>query len=411
MKSEKLNQELKVLMANKSEANLTVAKVMRISFYIFTFIFLLNLVGIFIINQKVMWYSYIMGTVLLLMPTLLNRKFKGSPTTLKVLFLTFSVLFMLNLSIALSYHIYVLYIYPVAVASIYFEKRTTIITLIATVIQSAISQFIAFFFGYLPDLNFLVFDEVLYYSIIPKLLILLCLGLLIIFLNERTSKLLKDQIKDTEKIIQINNEMILGFAKLVESRDENTGGHIMRTSKYVQLLTQELIRRRIYVNEIDEEFLSDIYLAAPMHDIGKIAIPDRILCKESSLSEDEYEVMKTHTEQGGRIIDQTFNHVGDEKYRKMVHDVTKYHHAKWNGTGYPYGLRGSKIPISARIMSIADVFDALSQDRCYRKALPLETCFQMIQNGRGTDFDPILVDVFLSIKDKISECALTIGAA
>lgn len=200
-----------------------------------------------------------------------------------------------------------------------------------------------------------------------------------------------------------HREMVMGFATLVEKRDNSTGGHIRRTTNYVEILAEELKNQGYYREELTEDYIKDLLMAAPMHDIGKIAIPDAILQKPGGLTDEEYEIMQSHAAHGGRIIQETFGHLGEDSYASMAYKVARYHHEKWDGTGYPEGLSGSQIPLCARIMAIADVFDAVSADRCYRKALPLSTCFQIIEDGSGKDFDPVMTTVFLRTRDKIAQ--------
>lgn len=138
-----------------------------------------------------------------------------------------------------------------------------------------------------------------------------------------------------------------------------------------------------------------------MHDVGKIAVPDAILQKPGRLTREEFEQMKQHAEKGGEIIRQTFGRMGNEQYMEIACDIARHHHEKWNGRGYPDGLKRKEIPLCARIMAIADVFDAVSENRCYRAALPLEQCFAIIEEGSGQDFDTILAEVFLDIRDKV----------
>ena len=189
-----------------------------------------------------------------------------------------------------------------------------------------------------------------------------------------------------KEIKHYQNEMILGFATLVESRDESTGGHVRRTSKYVEIILESLMERKKFRSILTKEFISDLKLAAPMHDIGKVAIKDSILQKPGKLTEEEFEEIKFHTTKGEKIILNTFSHLNDSSYFKTCREVVLYHHEKWNGKGYPYGLKGDEIPLSARIMAVSDVFDAVSMKRCYRDALPLETCFKIILDGKNTDF-------------------------
>ena len=206
-----------------------------------------------------------------------------------------------------------------------------------------------------------------------------------------------------------HNEMIMGFATLVENKDGSTGGHIKRTTTYVKLLAEELRHRGYYRKELTKDFMKNLYMAAPMHDIGKISIPDVILQKPARLTEEEFATIKTHAEKGGQIIRETYGNLGNEAYAQMAYEVARFHHEKWNGKGYPDGLKCEEIPLAARIMAIADVFDALSEKRCYKEAMPMDKCFEIIQEGRGQDFDPVLVDVFLDIRPQVELAYQTIN--
>lgn len=199
-----------------------------------------------------------------------------------------------------------------------------------------------------------------------------------------------------------NREMVMGFATLVENKDGSTGGHIHRTTTYVEMLARELKNHGLYSNELTADYIRDLVMAAPMHDIGKIAIPDAILQKPGKLTDEEFEVMKTHSKKGSEIIEETFKTMGDDTYGKIAYQVARYHHEKWNGRGYPDGLSRKEIPLCARIMAVADVFDAVSAKRCYRDAMPLDQCFRIIENGSGKDFDPFIAEVFLGMRDEIT---------
>lgn len=205
------------------------------------------------------------------------------------------------------------------------------------------------------------------------------------------------------KLQSYHREMVMGFATLVENRDDNTGGHIKRTTDYVRILAEELKRRGIYRDILTKDYVKNLVMAAPMHDVGKIAIPDAILQKPGRLTPEEYEIMKSHASRGGQIIRETFGNMGDTEYEKMAYEVARYHHEKWNGKGYPEGLLAKEIPLCARIMAVADVFDAVSAKRCYRDAMPLEECFRIIRDGSGQDFDPIIAQVFLDMENEVRE--------
>ena len=200
-----------------------------------------------------------------------------------------------------------------------------------------------------------------------------------------------------------HNEMIMGFAIMVDNKDDNTGGHIRRSSAYAIVIAKGLRKNKKYVSSITKDFINNLMKSAPMHDIGKIGIPDSILQKKGKLTAEEYEKMKEHTNIGGKIIKETFGHLYNNEYEDMAFQVAMYHHEKWNGKGYPMGLAGTDIPLCARIITVADVFDALSTKRCYKYAMSLEQCYDIIKKGRGIDFDPDVVDAFLMNTDKIEQ--------
>ena len=199
-----------------------------------------------------------------------------------------------------------------------------------------------------------------------------------------------------------NKDMVMGFATLVENRDGSTGGHIHRTTTYVEMLARELKNKGLFRDELTENYINNLVMAAPMHDIGKIAIPDAILKKPAKLTDEEFEMMKTHSKKGSEIIEETFKTMGDDEYGKIAYQVARYHHEKWNGKGYPDGLMRKEIPLCARVMAVADVFDAVSAKRCYRDAMPLDKCFEIIENGSGQDFDPFIAEVFLGMREEIT---------
>lgn len=203
------------------------------------------------------------------------------------------------------------------------------------------------------------------------------------------------------EVSRYHSEMIMGFATLVENKDGSTGGHIKRTTAYVKLLAEELRNRGYYKDILTKDYMKNLCLAAPMHDIGKIAVPDVVLQKPGRLTDEEFATIKQHAVNGGKIVQETFGHLGDEQYTKMAYQVARYHHEKWNGKGYPEGLKRKAIPLCARIMAVADVFDAVSEKRCYRDAMPMDKCFEIIQEGSGQDFDPVIAEIFIDIRDKV----------
>ena len=204
-----------------------------------------------------------------------------------------------------------------------------------------------------------------------------------------------------QELSHFHTEAVMSFANLIENRDNNTGGHIKRTSRYVELIAKELRERGHYSDILTKDYITNLLKAAPMHDIGKISVPDAVLLKPGRLTDEEFAIMRKHAPDGGDIIRETFRNLGDEEFRKMAFEVARYHHEKWNGKGYPDGLKRKEIPLCARIMAVADVFDAVSEKRCYREAMPLDKCFGIIEQGSGQDFDPLIAEIFLDIRDKV----------
>ena len=241
------------------------------------------------------------------------------------------------------------------------------------------------------------------FGIIPRSLALIAFASLLEFLTVRTSKLLSEDADNYEKQLIYSRDMIFGFATLVENRDENTGGHIRRTSIYSRMLAKKLQEKGIYSNIINENYIECLAMVAPLHDVGKIAIPDSILCKPGKLTDEEFDIMRSHSAKGGDIIREIFSDIDDEDYKNMAYEVARFHHEKWNGRGYPEKLSGEEIPLCARIMAVADVFDAVSEKRCYRDAMPISKCFEIISEGSGKDFDPVVAEAFLEMKDQITE--------
>ena len=211
-----------------------------------------------------------------------------------------------------------------------------------------------------------------------------------------------------EKIAAIEhmqNQIIISFANIIEARDGNTGKHVLRTSEYVQALALELRNRGEYSDILDDRYLKNTILSAPLHDIGKITVPDAILLKPGKLTDEEFRQIKNHTINGKKLIEESMSAIENEDFVNIAKSVALYHHECWNGTGYPYGIKGEDIPLCARIMTIADVFDALAAKRVYKAAMPISEVFGIIRSERGKKFDPIVTDAFLAIEPQITAIA------
>ena len=199
----------------------------------------------------------------------------------------------------------------------------------------------------------------------------------------------------SENTVKMQDGLIVTMADLVENRDSDTGAHVQKTSAYVRIIVEGLKRKGYYPEKLTPKFMSDVVRSAPLHDVGKINIPDSVLNKPGKLTDEEYEIIKTHTTSGRKIMEKAISTVEGENYLKEARNMAAYHHERWDGKGYPEGLHGEVIPLAARIMAVADVFDALASERVYKPAFPLEKALAIIQEGAGTQFDPKCVEVFI----------------
>jgi putative two-component system response regulator len=199
--------------------------------------------------------------------------------------------------------------------------------------------------------------------------------------------------------IETRDALLLALAKLAAERDTDTGEHIMRTRLYCRILAEELVLRDPMLPANLPELM---FTCSPLHDIGKVGIPDAVLQKDGKLTDEEYETMKRHTTIGSETIRVAIEASSESLPLKTIYDIARSHHERWDGRGYPDGLRGEQIPLTARIMAVADVYDALRSVRCYKDAMTHAQAAEMIRNGAGSQFDPAVVDAFMSRGDEFA---------
>ncbi|MCQ2584936.1 MAG: HD domain-containing protein [Treponema sp.] len=219
-------------------------------------------------------------------------------------------------------------------------------------------------------------------------------------INDNLEKIVYEK---TKKMRRIQNDIIRSMAITVENRDSNTGGHIQRTSDVVKIFTDHLIKTRKFKDTFSDERFRATVRAAYLHDFGKIAIPDKILNKPGRFDPDEYEEMKKHSEKGAAIVKKILTHSEDRTFKEIAENVAHYHHEKWNGLGYPDQISGENIPFEARIMALADVFDALVSKRVYKDSMSFDDAFKIIEEDAGEHFDPELAVEFLVCRNEIEE--------
>lgn len=222
-------------------------------------------------------------------------------------------------------------------------------------------------------------------------------------LEEENERKTQDLIRHNRKMLSIQENAIIGMADLIENRDQDTGEHVKRTSKYVELLTRAAQRAGYCSQVLTDDYVELLVKAAPLHDIGKIAVSDTILQKPGKLTEEEFEAMKEHTTAGGRIVAEVLKGIEEKGYIDIASQVAAFHHEKWDGSGYPNGLQGETIPLGARIMAVADVFDALVSKRCYKESMSASEAFRVIRESGGSHFDPELVRIFSEIRGEVEK--------
>lgn len=214
------------------------------------------------------------------------------------------------------------------------------------------------------------------------------------------------QNKAYKQLAQIEKTTIFALAYQAELRDKSTGQHLKRVSLYVKLLARGLSHEPHYKSYITDGYIEDIVKSAPLHDIGKVSVPDNILWKPGSLTQEEFEIIKKHCDSGALILKRAEEQLPFRSFLRVAISLVLSHHEKWNGSGYPQGLKGEEIPLAARIMALADVYDALRSERCYKKAFSHEKACEIIKADSGSHFDPEVVGVFLKYEHeflKVSE--------
>jgi len=233
-------------------------------------------------------------------------------------------------------------------------------------------------------------------EIITTISIIICATAITVYILSRKEILIAN-------VVQLKNGIVYTMADLVENRDKNTGGHIDRTSVYMKILIDAMLKKGVYAEEIRKWDLESIVWSARLHDVGKIVIPDSILNKPGSLTKEEYEIMKTHAKEGELIIEKTIKRTGNAVFLQNAKMFAAFHHERWDGLGYPYALKNIEIPLQGRLMAIIDVYDALVSERPYKKAFTHEEAMDIITKDAEKHFDPLITAVFLDVYREINE--------
>ena len=342
---------------------------------------------------------------------------------------------LLIIDIVLSFHAVLLIVVPPLMAAQYrFIRRDWTLILITTVITIPLIMYGSYIFG-IPDKNLLKeltssddpYDisvrlsyltpsravSVFLHHCLPRIFAIAAIDFLIAAIVGRNNEMLDKQAKlakEVNDVAQKQNKLqeavIDELASVIETRDIGTGEHVKRTKKYVEIICHALAKEDKYKNILTPIEINKIVAAAPLHDIGKIVVSDTILLKPGRLTNDEFEKMKKHAKKGGEMVEAFFNNFDDKAFYEEAVSIAMHHHEKWNGEGYPDGLKEEQIPLAARIMAIADVYDALVSKRVYKEPMDKEEAFDLIVKEAGKHFDPDIIKALIKAKEEFIEASI-----
>lgn len=415
----------------EADANLFSLKCLMVLCFFVVLSEILNEIGMFEIPLTFMRISSAIEAVILAVPLivfLVHDKWLKKPDSilkkkqLKHIILTTTYISIGLMCSTLSFHAVILLAIPPLIAAQYKNQKGLFTrVVIATVILVFVGVYGSFFFGTV-DRNLIRSDltdeelesiatrfeiatskrmlELFTHYVIPRLLCVIAIALLVFGITHRNAKMLEKQIELDKKVneeiknlAKLQSRVIDVLATLIETRDVGTGEHVIRTKRYVSMIANELRKHDKYKDQLTDDEIMRIENAAPLHDVGKIVVSDTILLKPGKLTPEEFDAMKVHTTKGRKVIRDIFAGMENEEFLRVAEQIAMYHHEKWNGCGYPEGLKGEDIPLSARIMAVADVFDALVSVRVYKKAVPPEEALNIMMEESGSHFDPDIMEI------------------
>ena len=446
MSVEPLKEERKVLYESaEARVNLFNIKCLAILLLLMLATEILTELGLFTAEKAAVRLCAVLGTILFGLPGLvylIHDKRAGREASVlkkswfKYLTLTCAFLGIGLLCTALTFQALILLALPPILAAQYRDqKRLLLWTLVGTALLALVSVYGGFFFG-MADRNMLKgaadpnaltraerialatpqrMQELFWHYAMPRLICVTAVAVLASGITRRNAKMLEDQAALSEKVQEemerkdmLQTRVIDALATLIETRDVGTGEHVIRTKKYVGMIAREMQKDDQYKSFLSNHMIQEIENAAPLHDVGKIAVSDVILLKPGRLTPEEFEEIKKHSTKGGQIIRNIFSTLEDDAaFLKIAEEIAVSHHEKWNGTGYPAGLKGDEIPLPARIMAVADVFDALVSVRVYKAAMTPDDALDLIVSESGSHFDPDIIRVVSSMRKDLITAANT----
>lgn len=384
-----MNFSEQIIREYRKNADMRLAFVCRLMIGFMLLVALLNITGVFTIAPLPLYLTTVISVFNFILPTLFYNILKIHSTKIRYFILAIVVIQSGLQYAALSYHTIIMLVFPLIMACLYNEKKYVIYTAILTMPMIVISHLAAFYLKIVPDEPLITLKGTILYGIVPRTIEIFAVVILCYTISDRIEKLVNTLASKNRELYEDQENLILAVSQIIENKSENTGQHVKRVSEYTEVLCKCL--------GFNDEDSWKISLAAMMHDVGKLMIPESILEKPGKLTAEEFEIVKKHTQYGKQMLE-----TSPGELFKLSTDIAYNHHEKWDGTGYR-GVKGEDTPVCARCVALADVFDALVSRRAYKEPWPPEKAYEEIVSQRGKQFDPAVVDAFVQNFDKFKD--------
>lgn len=369
----------------QKKANLTMALICRILTALMAVTMVLNLLGVFKIENDI-YPTIIVSIVILLVPTLLYNVLHLNYLYVRYLVLTLIVLMSGILYAILSYHVIIMLVFPVVISCLYCDTKSVMYASVLSIPVMIVSHLIAFQLKIVPDEPLVTLKGVWLYGILPRVIEFAAVAIICITTARKIQKLINRLAEKNDELYQEQETLVTSLAEMIEAQSQETGKHVKRVSEYTRILCEAL--------GMNDEEVWEVSSAAALHDVGKIMVPQDIINKPGKLTDEEFAVIKTHVQYGKKLLEKC-----QGELMQISADIAYHHHERYDGTGY-MGVKGEDINLYARCVSVADVFDALVSRRPYKKAWAPEDARTEILSQRGRQFDPHIVDLFEANYDK-----------
>ena len=384
-----MNFSEQIIREYRKNADMRLAFVCRLMIGFMLLVALLNITGVFTIAPLPLYLTTVISVFNFILPTLFYNILKIHSTKIRYFILAIVVIQSGLQYAALSYHTIIMLVFPLIMACLYNEKKYVIYTAILTMPMIVISHLAAFYLKIVPDEPLITLKGTILYGIVPRTIEIFAVVILCYTISDRIEKLVNTLASKNRELYEDQENLILAVSQIIENKSENTGQHVKRVSEYTEVLCKCL--------GFNDEDSWKISLAAMMHDVGKLMIPESILEKPGKLTAEEFEIVKEHTQYGKQMLE-----TSPGELFKLSTDIAYNHHEKWDGTGYR-GVKGEDTPVCARCVALADVFDALVSRRAYKEPWPPEKAYEEIVSQRGKQFDPAVLDAFVQNFDKFKD--------